>query len=296
MDRSGRPITLALALAVLIAGLVACGPAAPLAGEDAPPPPSQEPPPPATHTPAPPMDCPAPTGRMASISPIAPGTAVVEGFEPQIAAYLNTRGSAEGLQATLGEVTLRDGETTWLARTRVETVDVTGDAVPEVVLDLSFFVPYQYAEGGVFVYTCRAGQYEGGAVARLGGQVFTADDPDPGIRAIQDMNGNGVAEIVFSQIEMIGTQANFTRAFRIVEWDGHQFVDLIAEDPLFGDNAARVENGDGEIADTDGDGTLELLLTHGRGRGPEADPDPEGQGWVETWGWDGTAFRVVGSE
>jgi hypothetical protein len=100
------------------------------------------------------------------------------------------------------------------------------------------------------------------------------------------MNGNGVAEIVFSEIEIIGTHANFTRAFRIIEWDGSQFVDLIEEDPFFEDNAARVENGDGEMVDADGNGTLELLLTNGPGL-------PDEPGFVETWGWDGTAFRVV---
>ena len=247
---------------------------------------------PDTRTLALPAVCPEPTDRISTISPIIPDTTVIDAFEPQILDYLNARGSAEGLQAALNEITLSDGGTTWQARTQVETVDVTGDTTPEVVMDLSFLVPGQYAEGGIFVFMCREGQYEGGAVAGMFGQVFSPSDPDPGIRAIQDMNGNGLPEIVFSNIEIIGTAANFTRAFRIIEWDGSRFVDLIEEGP-FKDNAVRVNNGDGEIVDTDGNGTLELLLTNGPGRGIE--PDPEEQSYVEIWGWDGIAFRLVRS-
>ena len=43
---------------------------------------------------------------------------------------------------------------------------------------------------------------------------------------VYDLNGDGKAEIVFSYVSLIGTHANFTREFRILEWDGSQFVEF----------------------------------------------------------------------
>jgi hypothetical protein len=106
------------------------------------------------------------------------------------------------------------------------------------------------------------------------------------------MNQNGVPDIVYSYIEIVGTHANFTRVFRIVEWDGAQFVDLIYSDHPHYANAATVNNGDGEIKDTDGDGNLELVLMHGPGRGPNAEGEENGERpSVEVWAWNGHAFR-----
>lgn len=246
--------------------------------------------PPATSTPAPAVECPKPTGQKATISPISPGTGIVEGLQPQIVDYLNTRGSAEGLQATLSGLTMTDGGTTWKARTQVMTIDVTGDTTSDVVMDFSFFVEGQYADGAIFVFTCREGRYQGGAVAVIGAQVFSGEDPDPGIRAIRDMNRDGVPEIVFSYIEIIGTHANFTRLFRILSWDGSKFVDLIHGDS-YHLNAANVNNGDGVMRDTDGDGTLELVLTNGIGRGPDiAGPQ---RARTDVWAWNGVAFTLA---
>jgi len=249
--------------------------------------------PPITSTPSPPAECPESSDQTPAISPDAPGTTIVEIFEPQILDYLNAGGSAEGLQAALSELTLTEGKTTWQARTQVMTIDVTGDETPDVVMDLSFFETGQYAQGAVFVFTCQKGRYQGGAVAEMAGQVLSGSDPDPGIRAIEDMNGNKVPEIVFSYIEVIGTHANFTRAFRIIEWDGAQFADLIQGDPSH-HNAATVNNGDGAIHDTDGNGTQELVLTNGIGR-YYADGGPE-RPQTDTWAWDGSAFALASWE
>lgn len=169
------------------------------------------------------------------------------------------------------------------------TIDVTGDTMPDVVMDFSLFVEGQYADGAIFVFMCQEGRYKGGAVAVIGGQLFSTQDPDPGIRATQDMNQDGVPEIVFSYIEIIGTHANFTRVFRILEWDGSKFADLIQGDP-YHPNAASVNNGDGVIRDTDGDGTLELVLTNGIGRGAEMN-GPQ-RACTDVWAWNGVAFTL----
>lgn len=235
--------------------------------------------------------CPPGSGENITIPSTAEGDNIIEILEPQILAYLSARGDAQGLQATLSRFTLTDSSgTDWQARSQVFTTDVTGDTTPEVVVDLNFFVEGQFANGALFVYRCQAGQYVGGAVTLIGAQIFSDSDPDPGIRAIQDMNANGKPEIVFSYIVVIGTHANFTREFRIIEWDGSQFVDLIQSDrnrPY----AAEVLNGDGVIRDTDGDGVLELELTNGVGRGPDASALDRAR--TDIWAWNGAAFTLA---
>jgi hypothetical protein len=235
--------------------------------------------------------CPSPAAQPPPFPEAREGQSIAEMFEPQIRAYLNAGGEAQALQAGLADLALTDSDgQVWQARSQVFTTDVTGDATAEVVMDLSFFVEGQYADGALFVFRCQAGQYAGGAVEHIGAQVLTSSDPDPGIRAIQDMNGNGTAEIVFSYILVVGTHANFTREFRIVEWDGSHFVDLVQSDGNHS-YAAEVLNGDGIVYDTNGDGLLELELTHGLGHGIEAS-GPE-RADSDVWAWDGQAFALA---
>jgi hypothetical protein len=239
------------------------------------------------------MTCPPPSDKTVQISPISPGTTVIEGFEPQLLNYLNLRGSADDLQESLRGLTFNDGTTIWESKSQVINVDVTGNQVPEVLIDLSFFVEGQYVDGAIFIYRCKNERYEGGAIATIGGQTLTADDPDPGIRAVQDMNSDGVPEIVYSYIEIIGTHANFTRVFKIVTWDRLNFVDLIQSDS-YDPTVAQVSNGDGEVIDTNGDGNFELVLSHGIGRGPDISPLDRVR--TETWAWDGSAVSLTCSE
>jgi hypothetical protein len=234
--------------------------------------------------------CPAPGGSPPRPFEVRPGQSVVENFEPQIRDYLNAVGDVQGLQPALESLTLPDADAGWQSRAQVFSADVTGDGATEVVLDLSFFVPGQYAEGALFAYRCQGGAYVGGAAAHIGGQVFSEDDPDPGIRAIQDLNGDGRAEIVFSYVTIIGTHANFSREFRVIGWDGSEFVDLIQGE---GDrsHAAEVLNGDGALRDDDGDGVWELELTHGAERSPETSALERGH--TDVWAWDGAAFSLA---
>ncbi len=239
-----------------------------------------------------PAVCPPGSGENVIISATAAGETIVEMFEPQILAYLNARGDAQGLQAALGHLVLTDsGGQDWQAQAQVLSADVTGDTTPEVVVELLFYVEGQFADGALFVFRCQAGQYVGGAVTPLGGQLFSGRGPEPVVRAIQDMNGNGTPDIAISYDTVIGTHANYTREFRILEWDGRQFVDLIKS----GGNrphAAEVLNGDGVIRDIDEDGILELELVHGAGHGPDAGTPASPR--TDVWAWDGEAFTLVG--
>jgi hypothetical protein len=247
-----------------------------------------------TATEEPPADteavCPPGGGEGIDISATAEGRSIVEIFEPQILAYLNARGDAQGLEATLNRLVLDNDGEAWNAASHVHTADVTGDAVPEVVVDLLFYVEGQYADGALFVFRCQDRKYVGGAVMYIGGQLFPDREPEPVVRAIQDMNGDGTPEIVLAYITIIGTHANYARAFQILEWNGGRFVDLIRSDGSYA-HAAEVFNGDGVICDTDGDGIFELELTHGVGRGPDAStPD---QACTDVWAWNGEAFILA---
>ena len=235
--------------------------------------------------------CPPGGGEGVAISPMAEGQSIVEMFEPQILAYLNAGGDTqEGLEATLNRLALDNDGEVWNVASHVHTADVTGDAVPEVVVDLLFYVEGQYADGALFIFRCQAREYVGGAVTRIGGQLFPGREPEPAVRAIQDMNGDGTPEVVLAYITIIGTHANYTRAFRILEWNSDRFVDLIRSDGS-DPHVAEVLNGDGVICDTDGDGTFELELTHGVGHGPDAStPD---QVCTDVWAWNGEAFILA---
>ena len=241
----------------------------------------------------PPTGCPAGSNEDVTLLPAAEGRTIVEMFEPPILAYLNAGGHPQALEADLDRLTLDDGEQTWKAANAVHHTDVTGDGTPEVIVDLLFYVEGQFADGGLFVFRCLAGEYVGGAVVRIGAQLFADQGPEPVVQTIQDMNGNGRPDILLSYITVIGTHANFTREFRILEWDGGRFVDLIQSD---GDRpyAAKVLNGNGVVCDTDGDAILELKLIHGPGHGPDA--DGSGCAPVDVWSWNGEAFVLAHTE
>jgi hypothetical protein len=231
-------------------------------------------------------DCPSPSGQTPTISSDAPGDSVVEIFEPQIVDYLNNVGSASGLRTALKDLTLLDGA--WEARVQVETVDVTGNSTPDVVIELTFYEEGQYSGGGLFVFMCRGGEFVGNAILSTAGQVLSSRDPD-GIRAIRDMNLDGIPEIVHSYISIAGTHAYFIREFRILEWDGQQFVDLIPKNEY--GMYAQADTGDGVVRDYDGDGTLELILSNAVG---EAYPDLGPQRVrTDIWAWDGQVFSLA---
>jgi hypothetical protein len=223
--------------------------------------------------------------------PIEAGTGIIEGFEGQILGHLNAGGSLEGLREAFSGLTLTDSDgTVWQGRAQVVPVDVTGNKTPDVVIGLTFSVEGQYADGALFVFGCRERAYEGGAIRALGGQVFAGGSPDPGIRAIQDMNSNGVPEIVYSFVSVIGTHGNFTRLFHILEWNGTEFVDLVDND-VHPPQAAPVNNGDGAVLDTNGNRNLELVLTNGIGHYYE-DGGPQRER-TDVWFWNGYAFTLA---
>ena len=236
-----------------------------------------------TRTPGQAAACPEITSGEIELTSSAPGVSVVEIFEQQLLTYLNSGGSPSSLQKALGVLTMLDGA--WKAKAQVEVIDVTGNSTPEVVIDLSFFEAGQYFEGGLFIFRCKGGQYIGGALLSTSGQVQSGGEPD-GILGLLDMNNDGVLEIVHSHVSISGTHGYFTREFRILEWDGQEFVDLIPEDEY--GFYAQADTGDDVVEDLDGNGTKELILSNSIG---EAYPDLGPQrSRKDIWAWNGYHF------
>ena len=244
--------------------------------------------PPITRTPAPPAECPKPSGQTPTIA----FSENMDEMEQQFIAYLSARGSAVGLEETLNQLTLP--APALQIKSRVITADVTGDTTADVVMDLVVFDVF--GNGTLLVLECNEGQY----VSRRLGE-FRADplDSEPGVRIVQDMNQDGVPEIVYAFIDNAGT-AGFTREFRVLEWDGADFVNLVIGSRYEGSGlvpceCAVVYDGDGEVRDTNGDGYLELAITRGLPT----------QYWIwdvpprestDVYGWNGVAFTLARTE
>jgi hypothetical protein len=189
--------------------------------------------------------------------------------------------------------------TTWQAGANVNIADVTGDTVPDVVFSLLFYAPDRPVDGMGYVFYCQDNRYEGGAVMGLGfGASFANTNLNTtiGLRDLVDANLNGISEIVFSYLRFddgivsIRSGQDYSRWFRVLEWNGTEFVDLLP-DYIFASHELVVTNGDGSFKDTDGDGFDELILRGGalreRGHGHRFF-----RATTSTWAWDGYEFAL----
>jgi hypothetical protein len=230
--------------------------------------------------------CPTPDQAGTSPFQLPEGLSLAEALGPQISAYLNACAGSQGLEAALSSPIPSQGGQ-YPANSEVYSVDVTGDAALEVVVDFNLVLGYENVEGVLFVYANQAGEYRMLTAKPYFGYVFSEDSPDPGVRAIQDLNADGVPEIVISYILVVGTHANYSRIFEIISWDGGQFVGLIG-------GSAEVFNGDGRVRDLDADGLFELVLAHKPGRGFEVSALDRPR--TDVWAWDGDAYTLSYSQ
>ena len=211
--------------------------------------------------------CPAKSEAPASFHPPSMESfrSLAEAFEPQILDYLNSQGSADGLQIALSSLSLNLDDIAWKTKAQVYTIDATNDSVPDIIIGLIFSTDeYDFSDGFLWVFSCSEGKFQKVHSEYIGSIQFSEND---GIREVRDMNLNHIPEIVYSYIDNVGAHGYFTRPFFILEWDGTHFADLIEYkgfyDPSVTVAYATVYNGDGDIIDTDGDDTLELVLSNG---------------------------------
>jgi hypothetical protein len=214
---------------------------------------------------------------------------------PRLADYLNSGGT--DMSAALEDATAST-EFPW--RNLIFIRDVTGDSEPEIVVQLAVAggnTVDSFFEGAIFAFRCERDRYQGYQVAPLGGYLggdFTGDES--GLRAIQDINGNGIPEFLTVSISNIGIHADYTRDFIIYEWNGSEFMRLIPDsgNESLSTSDATTFLGDGEIRDADGNGTLELVLTsaafrhHSEFEWSRLDRADE-----FIWAWNGTEYEMV---
>lgn len=142
-----------------------------------------------TATPATAEQCPAPgNAQLPAVPPPFPDTAKT------IQDYLSSGGLVEGLQTALvawGGITEQAGKI-------ISDRDLTGDGMPEIIVAVQES-PAQFTSGGpyppgdLYVYGCQGGGY-----AILYGDYSTPDRLIPDIVTVQDINQDGLSELLYS--------------------------------------------------------------------------------------------------
>ena len=215
---------------------------------------------------------------------------IADMVEPSIIDFLNAGGTPELMVKQAQYLTLDSGDgTVWQGKMDDPIMaDLFGNGRDDLILNLNFYEPFQFFNGALFIFFCLDGAYVGGGIATLAGAVV-GEELDNVLVTAMDMNGNGIAEIVFSYPVVVGTNGNFTRDVRIMEWDGSVFVDLIETDS--GRPHAPMSNAPSSnvaVVDRDGDGIYELELQNGVARGMDADEAELPM--IDVWVWNGEAF------
>ena len=136
----------------------------------------------------------------------------------------------------------------------IRYIDLTNDGVPElIVADQNYYLG---RGGNIYVFGCVDGEY----------QVLLAETPIydeyPEIVSIQDLNMNGVMDLVIGQIS-----CHYCYAMRVYEWGGEQFNSLVRKWLLLDEN--EIDYWDimemngyarGFVEDIDNNGTYELII------------------------------------
>ncbi len=273
--------TLALA-ALACAAPVPAGPAATLTPTMTPTSESTEtaegtpPPAPTGLTPAPgsppPRDC------------VPPGNATLPAQPPVFAdyvatlqGYLSGGGSIAGLQTALSSW----GGLTAEAGGIVADQDLTGDGIAEIVVAVQapaaqFPDIFPAPPGDLYIYGCVGGSYQ-----TLYGDYSTPDRPTPDIVAVQDLNVNGRAEVVYTT-HYCGAHTCMY-ALQAVEWQPETavFANLITGATDIPSGAFAIDNQDG--------GTSEILVEVGLIGSAGAGPQRQHR---DTYAWDGAGFTL----
>jgi len=145
--------------------------------------------------------------------------------------------------------------------------DLTGDSEPEFLLRDTF--RYSFT-GGYFFYTCANGYYTI--------KLDASQDNGIEIYSIQDINLNGIPEVVFL----------IQNVLVVIEWDGDSFIETLGI-RAFGESHY-------EIQDTNHDGLMEIILSRGY---PPFGNESEELPWrhyTSTYAWNGSSYILKSKE
>jgi hypothetical protein len=186
--------------------------------------------------------------------------------------YLNQGASPDALDEALTEAGVAN------VPLAVVPADLTGDGVQDVVV--SIFNPRSEAivpPGKALIYICEAGRYS---------LAYNEDSVrgfgSPHIWYVQDLDGDGAAEVVLSQATC-GAHTCFDD-LQVLGWDGQAFANRLEGETL------DLPYPDVRVADPDGDGVYDLAVLAGgiasAGAGPQREVtrnwtlDPASGRWV----------------
>ncbi len=173
------------------------------------------------------------------------------GYGQQILKYYRANGDRGDLQQQLENA---GGEVPNIVE--FTEVDVTGDQVKETIITLKQASVMGWSgtfDMDIYVIGCRDGQY------RLFGNsdmfLIGGEEQYSRIEDIQDLNGNGLLEIILVSGNTFSQQADVFFTYRVVEWGGTRFRTLLNEE-LVSNTGFPLE-----FQDVDGNGTMELLFS-----------------------------------
>jgi len=194
------------------------------------------------------------------------------------------------------EESIQNGYARGRMSARIFYTDVTGDSVPDILISCQTGFRYYPPHAQLLFFHCHDGRYKGGPILSSAGFILDNPtevlEPEYGVWTIQDLNDNGVPEVVFDRVSPL--HGGLVRYVHIVEWDGQQMAHLISrdsDDPR-AVHAISFGDGDGRIADIDGNGTFELIIMNNLTCLRDiAQPDR-----IEVYAWDGHYFSLAYSE
>lgn len=228
-----------------------------------------------TRTPAPSATCP-PELDGVPLPPLDDSAWSEEkGDTESLLTYLNNGGSPDKLKA------MRGGQIFDVRKT-----DVTDDKTNDLVIAAR--PPWMGAF--LYVFACHDGKYFTAALLS-----FHDEGGQAGIRAIQDMNSDGVQDIVYSYQPIVGTHGYGGQFTGIYEWDGQALQSLISS-PDAGQTYFIGASSEGrfERIEKRDNGTYELVLVQ-----TIADKDTyyggpvTGRSSLGFWVWNGVAFTYL---
>jgi hypothetical protein len=202
-----------------------------------------------------------------------------------IVEYLNSTGSADRLRSALANLVKEQG-------VKVRLSDVTGDGVSEAVVSIA---RRDYYQAHVLIFGCRNARWIALMGKTYGHQGVDIGLERDGLQDIRDLNGNGVADVIYSWSPNVGVHGYGVREYSIIEWDGQQFAPLLTpvdawpniKKPVIG-----VSNLSTFIIRPYGNGTYELAFDVPANKysyygGSEAERNTE-----VVYAWNGTFFSV----
>ncbi len=219
-----------------------------------------------------PNECPSPASPQTPLRPSSFGL-----FPQAIALFL----SAGGAPTTL-ETALRAWGAVVEGRGVVQAdTDLTGDGINEIIVTLvdpSLYRANVPAPGQMLIFGCDQKAYK-----LLYGTPYSPNTILPELRRVGNMNGDGRAQIAFTQ--QVCTLGQCTQSMQILNWNSVIGAFGQLNDTLIDATNARVQ-----IGDVDGDGLLEITITFNPPADVNAGPYRR---VVHIWDWTGANYTLA---